>query len=69
GAIIFHHIAQVIGEDKLHEVLKAYLEMYRYHPQHYPTTDDFMRILKARTDEDFHAMIDADFYGVGLPEK
>ncbi len=57
GAIAFHTLAHKIGEEKMFSILKEYINQYKY-KNTYPTTLDFIRIMKKNTDVQFHPSIE-----------
>ncbi len=57
GTLAFDMLSKSIGEDTLHSILRSYLLKYRYKPNNYPTTDDFIQLLKANTPGDKHPLI------------
>jgi len=58
GAIAFNGIANSIGRDKLNSILKNYLLKYKSQFNYYPTTNDFIQLLKKNTNKEDHHLID-----------
>ncbi len=58
GAIALNEIRKAIGEDEMNLFLKKFLENFGGNGQAYPTTDDFIRLLKSQVDGATHPLID-----------
>jgi len=58
GAIAFFEISKSIGKDKFDSILRAYLLKFRFRSDLYPTTRDFIELLKQNTNKEEHQMID-----------
>jgi len=58
GTIAFDSIAEAIGRSKFHLVLQKYFQVYSSKSGVYPTSLDFVRLLKMEIEEEHHAMID-----------
>lgn len=57
GAIVFNTLMNHIGEDKLNEILKAFLEEYKFRTDQYPTSTDLIAHLKKFIPKEFHYII------------
>ena len=58
GAIALNTIADVIGKDKFHSLLQQFLIQYKSQTQHYPTTMDFIALLKDNTNAEEYAVVE-----------
>lgn len=58
GAILFNHLDHLLGRQKMNEILKAYLTKFGGVPTEYPTTLDFINLMKSKTPAYQHALID-----------
>ena len=58
GAIAFYEISKSIGRENFYSILNEYLLKYRYQTDYYPTTRDFIELLKQKTNIEKHQMID-----------
>ncbi len=58
GAIAFRKLSKAIGQEKLNALLRQYLLKYRSRSDYYPTTKDFIQLLKMNTDAAQHPLID-----------
>jgi ABC-2 type transport system permease protein len=58
GAIAFYEISKSIGRDIFDSILGDYLLKYRYRSDFYPTTKDFIELLKRSTNNEEHLLID-----------
>lgn len=58
GAVALNTIANEVGEKLMLQVLKEYLNNYGGTPDHYATAFDFIDLLKSRTDNIHHDLID-----------
>jgi ABC-2 type transport system permease protein len=58
GAIAFHVLAGLLGTERLEASLKEFLEAYRYTTYTYPSSEDFIRMLKANSPPVTHSAID-----------
>lgn len=58
GAIALHQISETIGEKKMNEVLRLFLEEYGRNHERYPNTMDFITLLKRKVDNSHHEVID-----------
>lgn len=58
GAIAFFEISKYIGKDKFDSILRDYLSKYRYRSDLYPTTKEFIELLKHNTNEEEFQLID-----------
>ncbi len=59
GSVALYRIAQQIGEAKMKAVLKEYLSTFKAPVEHYPTTIDFINILKKHTEDAQHPFIES----------
>ena len=57
GALAFNAIAQILGETKLNEILKSFLNDFPSNEMKYPTTLDFLERLKRETPKEYQYMI------------
>ncbi len=57
GAIALHTIAEAMGKQNFNAVLQQYVATYKAHTI-YPTSVDFIELLKANTDFETHQLID-----------
>ncbi len=57
GAIVFDKISSLIGKDKLHSVLATFLEKYGNESSYFPTTNDFIQLLKTKTNNEQYMRI------------
>lgn len=46
GAIAFDRISAVIGKEKLHKVLQAYVEKYQHPTTYFPTSEDLLHLFE-----------------------
>ncbi|GAB5551395.1 MAG: M1 family aminopeptidase [Saprospiraceae bacterium] len=46
GALAFHTLSHYLGEAQLNQILKTFLEQYRYQEAPYPTTLDLMELME-----------------------
>ena len=58
GAIAFYEISKSIGRENFYSILNEYLLKYMNETEHYPTTRDFIELLKQKTNIEKHQMID-----------
>ena len=58
GAIAFNAISKTIGKDKFNSILQNYLLKYKSQSQYYPTTKNFIQLLKINTSKEEHKLID-----------
>lgn len=58
GAIVFNTLDHYLGRQKMNEILKSYLTKFGGHPGQYPTTSDFIQLMKSKTTADQHVLID-----------
>ena len=58
GTIALNEIRKIIGEDKLKQVLSLFLNKYREDTNEYPTSLDFISLLKNEVSIAHHTMID-----------
>jgi ABC-2 type transport system permease protein len=58
GAIAFFEISKSIGRDTFDSILGDFLLKYRYRSDFYPTTKDFIELLKRSTNNEEHLLID-----------
>ncbi|HRF83027.1 MAG TPA: M1 family aminopeptidase [Pseudoxanthomonas sp.] len=57
GSVVFYALRDAIGEDKLNSVLAEFLAQWGGKGPPYPTTRDFLDLLYARTDPQYHGFI------------
>jgi ABC-2 type transport system permease protein len=58
GAIAFNTISNSIGKDKFNAILQSYLLKYQSQSDYFPTTNNFIQLLKSKTDKEEHQLID-----------
>ena len=58
GAIAFNTISKSIGKDKFNSILQQYVLKYKSQFKYYPTTKDFIQLLKINTRKEEHHLID-----------
>ena len=58
GAIAFNAISKSIGKEKFNLLLQNYLMKYKYQTKYYPTTKNFIQLLKRNTNKEEHKLID-----------
>lgn len=61
GAITFNALADRIGEEKVIDMLGKYLKQFSGQTKNYPSTQDFLTIVKKETDSLHHTFIDQAF--------
>ncbi len=66
GAVILYALQDYIGEDKVNNALKGFLEEYRYQEPPYPTSNDFMRYLTAEVPDSLQYLIKDWFKDITL---
>ena len=57
GSVILYALQDYIGEDKVNQALRNFLEEYRYQPPPYPTAHDFMRHLQPQIPDSLQYLI------------
>ncbi len=57
GTIALNTLAHYIGQAKMIGVLRTFMETYRAEPNAYPTTADFIQLLRANTPPEYHHLI------------
>jgi len=57
GSVAFYALRDAIGEDTLNSVLAEFVEQWGLKGPPYPTTRDFLDLLYARTDPQYHGFI------------
>ncbi|HKL02375.1 MAG TPA: M1 family aminopeptidase [Cryomorphaceae bacterium] len=58
GAIALNELSKSIGKERFDSVLRDYLSKYSYESADYPTTSDFIELLKEKTSKDEHKLIE-----------
>ena len=58
GAIAFYEISKSIGKGKFESVLRDYISKFRYESETYPTTKEFIELLKNKTTKEEHLIIE-----------
>jgi ABC-2 type transport system permease protein len=58
GAIAFNTISKSIGKDRFNSILQRYLLKYKSQVNYYPTSNNFIQLLKSNTDKKEHQLID-----------
>jgi len=57
GALAFNTISHYLGEDKMNDILKSFVEEYPSASYSYPTSSDFLERLKQSTPDDLQYLI------------
>ena len=57
GSVILYALQDYIGEDKVNNALKGFLEEYKYKEPPYPTSNDFMRYLSPEVPDSLQYLI------------
>lgn len=57
GALAFNTLAHYLGENKMNDILKSFLEEYPSNSKAYPTSVNFLEKLKQETPNDFQYLI------------
>ena len=57
GSVILYALQDYIGEDKVNEALKEFLDKYKY-SNYYPTSLDFLRVLEKKVPDSLNYLID-----------
>jgi ABC-2 type transport system permease protein len=58
GAIAFYEIAKSLGKENFNGLLSSFLQKYKEQAGVYPTSLDFIQLLKANTPEEYHKLIE-----------
>jgi len=66
GAVILYALQDYIGEEKVNNALKGFLEEYKYKEPPYPTSNDFMRYLKPEVPDSLQYLIKDWFEDITL---
>jgi len=57
GSVILYALQDYIGEDKVNNALRGFLEAYRYQEPPYPTSNDFMRYLRPEVPDSLQSLL------------
>ena len=57
GSVILYALQDYIGEDKVNEALKEFLDKYKY-SNYYPTSLDFLKVLEKKVPDSLNYLID-----------
>ncbi len=73
GSVILYALQDYIGEEKVNNALRGFLEEYRYQEPPYPTSNDFMRYLKQEVPDSLQSLLvdwfdEITFYDLRLEE-
>lgn len=68
GSVVMMAIHDLLGEQRLNAVLRAFLQDYQYAQDRYPTTLDFIAYLKEGASEQEQAFIEDQFNAITLYE-
>ncbi len=68
GSVVMMAIHDLLGEQRLNAVLRAFLQDYQYAQDRYPTTLDFIAYLKQGASEQEQAFIEDQFNAITLYE-
>lgn len=66
GSLILYALQDYIGEDKVNQALRDFLEEYRYAEPPYPTSLDFLRHLEPQVPDSLHYLIEDWFKQITL---
>lgn len=66
GAVVMYLLSEIIGEQKLNEVLRNFLEKNKY-PNPKPVSTDLLDELYRQTNPSLHSKVDTLFKGIELP--
>ncbi|MEL7122646.1 MAG: M1 family aminopeptidase, partial [Bacteroidota bacterium] len=61
GTLVLNSLAQMVGENKIQQIIRKYYNSYKYEQKSFPTSIDFLEILKANIDSSYHKKIAEDF--------
>ena len=73
GAVILYALQEYIGEEKVNNAMRGFLEEFRYQEPPYPTSNDFMRYLKPEVPDSLQSLLvdwfdEITFYDLRLEE-
>lgn len=66
GSVILYALQDYIGEDKVNNAMRSFLEEYRYKNPPYPTSLDFLRHLETQVPDSLNCLIDDWFKEITL---
>jgi hypothetical protein len=66
GSIVLYTLQDYIGEDRVNQALKSFLEEYRYKEPPYPTSMDFLRHLEPLVPDSMKYLVDDLFKNITL---
>ena len=68
GTVAFNTMSHYLGKEKMHAILKSYVDNYKYKEAPYPTSIDFLVRLKEATPNNLHYLIGDYFETVTFHE-
>lgn len=66
GSVVLYNLKELVGEETINAALRAMVDLFAYQGPPYPTSNDFVTVLRNHIDEQYHPVINDMFERIVL---